>query len=112
MFTGNRARGFDRRVCRDVAGVALEADLQSLPSLLYSDRQPFWIAFETKGAQKSFLSFEDSVRSSEAVLRQRCGQDAAFRRAAEVQAFHHPASAGACKFEKAAGQGSGNSNGI
>ena len=52
-------------------------------------RQLPWIVVIAEDLQEPGLALQDIVRSVEAFRRQACGENAAFCRAAEMQALHH-----------------------
>ena len=106
------AQSLYRRLCGDVAGVALQANLQGFPVLPKTPREQGRLGVAAKHFEVTEASFEHGFRPGEATLRQPRGADAGFAGAAHVQALDHRALLGAREGQQARRHGAGNAHGM
>jgi hypothetical protein len=112
MLRHQRPQQLDRRLRGDVAGIRLDAQKARLEERAEPRREALRVGFRAEALEHAELALEDRSRPVIAARGKLCGEHAAFRRAAEMEPFHHSALAAPRERQEPAGAGAGDAEGV
>src|SRR5574341_1868965 len=107
MIIAQRTRRFDRSVRRDMARVALDAELAGFPALAEAGGEEGGVGVVAVGVEEAGGALQNCVGAFEAAFGEARGEDAGLGGAAEMQALDHRAVAGVREGEEAARERAG-----